>query len=86
MGVWERGGDTYQLIDIPAAVLTALLGLGDALVDTEMPVHVCRLLAAAVLVRLEPSAALCAGRAEVFVELGDQVRAEAVMLLVSLNS
>ena len=67
-------------------MLAALLGLGDALMDTEMPVHVCSLLAAAVLVCLEPPAALGAGRAEVFVELGDQVWAEAVMLLVPLNS
>jgi hypothetical protein len=68
---------TYQLIDKPAPVLPAPLGLGHALVDAEVPVHVRRLLAAALVVCLEAPAALGAGRAEVFVELGDLLWSEA---------
>jgi hypothetical protein len=58
-------------------VLAALLGVGHALVHAEVPVHVGCLLAAALLVGPEAPAALRAGRAEVFVELGNQVWAEA---------
>lgn len=68
---------TYQFVDIPAAVLAALLGVGHALVDAEVPVHVDRLLAAAFFGRLEAPAALRAGRAEVLVELGGEMGAEA---------
>ena len=73
----EETEDTYQLVDIPAAVLAALLGVGHALVHAEVPVHVGRLLAAAVLGGLEAAAALGARRAEVFVEAGEEVWAEA---------
>ena len=73
----KKEEDTYQLVDIPAAVLAALLGVGHALVHAEVPVHVGRLLAAAVLGGLEAAAALGAGRAEVFVEAGEEVWAEA---------
>ena len=71
------GGITYQLVDIPAAVLAALLSVGHTLVDAKVPVHVGCLLAAAVLGRLEAAAALRAGRAEVFVQLGGKMRPEA---------
>jgi hypothetical protein len=58
-------------------MLPALLGVGHALMHAKVPVHVGRLLAAAFVGRLEAPAALGAGRAEVFVQLDNQVRAEA---------
>ena len=51
---------THHLVDEPAAVLRALLGLGDAAVDLEVPVHVGGLLLPALLVRREPPPALAA--------------------------
>jgi hypothetical protein len=73
----KKWGDTYRFVDIPAPVLAALLGVGHALVHAEVPVHVGRLLAAALLVGLEAATTLGTRRAEVFVELGDHVRAKA---------
>lgn len=54
--------DPVQLIDVPAAVLAALLGFCHALVHAEMPVHVRCLLGFAIGVGLEAAAALRAWR------------------------
>lgn len=60
-------------------MLPPLLSVRHALVHAKVPVHVRRLLAAAVLGGLEAAAALGAGRAEVFVEAREEVRAEATV-------
>jgi hypothetical protein len=49
-------------------MLASLLCLGDALVDTKMPVHVSRLLLTALLIRLEASPALGTGRTKIVIE------------------
>lgn len=58
------------LVDIPAAVLAALLSLDHALMHAEVPVHVCRLLLLAFLVGKEAAAALGTRGAERLVEGG----------------
>jgi hypothetical protein len=73
----KKWGDTYRFVDIPAPVLAALLGVGHALVHAKVPIHVRRLLAAALLVGLEAPTALGTRRPEVFVKLRNHVRAEA---------
>lgn len=80
----ERGLVTYHFVNIPAAMLPSLLRVGHALVNSEMPVHVCRLLAAAFVVRPEAAPALSTGRAKVFVELRNQMRAKAGLTMLVL--
>ena len=76
--------DPVHLVHVPAAVLAALLGVGHALVHAEVPVHVSRLGAAALLVGAEATAALAAGGTEVVVaELGEEVGAVSVRRRVS---
>lgn len=65
--------DTYQLVDIPAPVLSTLLRLNHALVHAEMPVHVRGFLLLALLVGLEAASALRARDAETLVEAHDEV-------------
>lgn len=55
-------GQTYLLIDIPAAVHSALLSLVTALMDLKVPVHMRRLLLLALVVSLETTTTLRAGR------------------------
>jgi hypothetical protein len=55
-------GRTYLLIDIPAAVHSALLSLVAALMDLEVPVHMRRLLLLTLVVSLETTTTLRAGR------------------------
>jgi hypothetical protein len=75
----------YHLIDKPAAVLSALLRLGDSLVDLEMPVHVGRLLLLALLVRCEASSALRALRAQRIEQEGEKVWAVSELQLTSVH-
>ena len=78
-----RGLGTYCLVDVPAPVLASLLRLGDSLVNSEVPVHVSRLLPSSMLVCLEPPAALSARSAKSLVEGCNQLRAKSIPTLVS---
>ena len=73
-----RTAKTYQLVNIPASMLTSFLCLGATLVHPEVPIHVRCLPTSALFICLEPPAALCAWRAKVFEKLGDKMRLVAV--------
>ena len=66
-------GETYHFVDVPAAVLASLFCISHALVNSEVPVHVCSLLFLAFFVRLETAAALCAWHTKFFVEARDKM-------------
>jgi hypothetical protein len=57
-------------------MLAAPLRLGDALVNSEMPVHVCCFLAFSFFVGAETTTALGARGSEVFVNQGQEVGPE----------
>lgn len=56
-----------MLVNIPTPVHAPLLGLIASLMNSEMPVHVSRLLLPSLLIRLEPSATLGTRRSKLII-------------------
>lgn len=72
-------GLTNLLINKPTPVLPTLLSLCDTLIDPKVPIHVCRLLLPAVLIKSEPSTTVRALRTKRLKHERRQMRPQPVL-------
>jgi hypothetical protein len=68
------GGEAYQFIDVPAAMLASLNCIGHSMRGLEVPIHVGSFLLLAFFVGVETSPTLVAGLAKLLVKIEDEMR------------